>query len=116
MGNSKGQPQASNVRPPGQGQRNSLDSFNDDGDKWKPRGPTGETYVGVISEIGKQLAFIECQPVKDRYGNDTFCPSDCLEGYNVGDMVEFDLNINSKGQPQALHVKRMQVETTEFSE
>merc|ERR1711972_266049 len=43
--------------------------------------------------------------VKVQFDNDVFCPAAALQGKNVGDVVEFELQINEKGQPQAKSVQ-----------
>merc|ERR1712190_502989 len=66
--------------------------------------PTEETFVGIIKVIGETFGFIECEEVKALYNKDVFVPAKALVGREVNDVVEFDLQVNDKGQPQASDV------------
>jgi len=91
--NSKGQPQATNLRAGSGGGQSQL---------------TGDCLTGLLKEVGTNFAFIECEPVMQMYGKDVFCPKAALEknGFSVGEEVEFDLMINAKGMPQAGNARR----------
>jgi len=63
--------------------------------------PTGETFQGSIVAIGPKFGFVACPQVKAQYGVDTFAPGAQLVGMNVGDFVEFELQVTPEGKPQA---------------
>eukprot|EP00928_Gymnodinium_smaydae_P080498 TRINITY_DN64184_c0_g1_i1.p1 TRINITY_DN64184_c0_g1~~TRINITY_DN64184_c0_g1_i1.p1 ORF type:complete len:365 (-),score=67.62 TRINITY_DN64184_c0_g1_i1:85-1179(-) len=63
----------------------------------------GPRKYGTISTIGSKYSFIDCPPVQ-KNGEQVFCPSLLLRGFDVGDQVEFDLIYNDKWQPQASNV------------
>jgi len=74
---------------------------------------TGETFLGIIKSYNDKNAFgfIQSDEVQARYGGDCFFPGRFVQenpGLSVGDMVEFDLGISSKGQPQAIAVRPCQ--------
>mmetsp|Transcript_66809 Transcript_66809/g.179899 ORF Transcript_66809/g.179899 Transcript_66809/m.179899 type:complete len:450 (-) Transcript_66809:38-1387(-) len=60
--------------------------------------------VGTIKAMRDKFAFIDCPEVKASHGMDVFCPAAAVQGCSVGDVVEFGLVFNSKGQPQAQNV------------
>jgi len=92
-----GKPQAKNLRRPNGGIASSEDTL---------QAPGEAAFSGTIIEIGKKMAFIENPEIKAQYGNEVFHPSHLLTGYNAGDVVDFDLTVNAKGQPQARNVRR----------
>jgi len=74
---------------------------------------TGETFLGIIKSYNDKNAFgfIQSDEVQARYGGDCFFPGRFVQenpGLSVGDMVEFDVGISSKGQPQAIGVRPCQ--------
>mmetsp|Transcript_10779 Transcript_10779/g.28826 ORF Transcript_10779/g.28826 Transcript_10779/m.28826 type:complete len:446 (+) Transcript_10779:74-1411(+) len=74
--------------------------------KGAPRAtPTGESYFGIIESSGAKFGFIKCRPVEAKYGTDVFATSTSLQGFNIGDKVDFEVGVNEKGQPQALNVR-----------
>eukprot|EP00931_Biecheleriopsis_adriatica_P108009 TRINITY_DN8233_c0_g1_i1.p1 TRINITY_DN8233_c0_g1~~TRINITY_DN8233_c0_g1_i1.p1 ORF type:complete len:555 (-),score=92.02 TRINITY_DN8233_c0_g1_i1:191-1855(-) len=98
MFNDKGQPQASNPRLKSSGKGSNAGKVLKTA---AVKYPIAGSKFGTIMEIGKMLAYIDCPPVKAETGMDTYCPSRLLAGINVGELVEFELMFNDKGQPQA---------------
>lgn len=73
--------------------------------KGKGTKQTGQTLCGPIKEVGSNFCFISCEQTMAEMGKDVFCPAAAVAGYNLGDMVEFELMYNAKGQPQASNVR-----------
>lgn len=75
------------------------------GSKRRPAS-TGEQLRGVIksANISGNYGFIACESVKEQYGRDVYCPGEFLLGKQVGEAVIFELGMNSKGQPQVVHL------------
>jgi len=75
-----------------------------------PPTPTGEVFLGVIKQLDPQnlYGFIASEQVQEKYqGGDVFFtrrPGE-IESAAVGDIVEFDVGLNLKGQPEALSVR-----------
>merc|ERR1719182_300225 len=70
--------------------------------------PTGETFVGVVKSFnqGSNYGFIACSDLAALYGGvDAFFSGKYISGVSVGEAVEFDVGLNSKGQPQAIAVR-----------
>lgn len=66
---------------------------------------TGEVFVGVVKSCSQKFGFITCDEITQAYGCDCFCLGEQLFGhFNQGDMVEFEVGINDKGQPQAINI------------
>mmetsp|Transcript_159850 Transcript_159850/g.298063 ORF Transcript_159850/g.298063 Transcript_159850/m.298063 type:complete len:507 (-) Transcript_159850:86-1606(-) len=107
MLNAKGQPQATNIRdvldmePRGGVGRKIATAF-----------PTGRAFNGVLSRMSDNNAFIRCEPVHQYYGLDVFCTAAVLRDVQVGTLVNFELVINEKEQPQAVNVMVVSHENT----
>lgn len=79
-----------------------------------PPKATGETFLGIIKSYNEKNAFgfIQSEEVQAKYNGDCFFPGRFVQenpGMNVGDMVEFDVGMSSKGQPQAIAVRPFNV-------
>lgn len=82
------------------------------GGKPGPQGPgkpvsTGVAYTGVVKSFNESnfYGFIACDDVSAEYGCDVFVHGKELRGLPVGSMVQFEVRLSSKGQPQAQHVR-----------
>eukprot|EP00928_Gymnodinium_smaydae_P083299 TRINITY_DN66536_c0_g1_i1.p1 TRINITY_DN66536_c0_g1~~TRINITY_DN66536_c0_g1_i1.p1 ORF type:complete len:361 (-),score=54.92 TRINITY_DN66536_c0_g1_i1:182-1264(-) len=103
--NPKGQPQASNVGPKS-ANREKNKTGGTDYDWQLPGGKGGRSFFGTIHSIGNKFGFIDCPPVQDKYGTQVFCPQRLLDGFSVGESVNFDLKFSEDGQPQAATLSR----------
>jgi len=74
-----------------------------------PPTATGKICVGTVKSFNEasNFGFIECDEIKQEYGNDVF-----VHGRNfthlqisVGQCLQFEVGVSSKGQPQALNVQ-----------
>jgi len=70
-------------------------------------------YEGIVKSWGAQYGFVESQEIKRRSGKDVFIPASIglRENINVGDAVLFTMSINAQGNPQALQVKKICVQS-----
>lgn len=69
---------------------------------------TGESFIGTIKSFNEanNYGFIACDEVAAQYGGvDVFFHGKQLNGCSVGEMVEFDVGLNQKGQPQAIGIR-----------
>lgn len=66
-------------------------------------------HVGRIKsfEPQKGYGFIDCPEAKERFGRDVFIHRREMGGLEVGSDVEFSIELNEKGQPQARDLHRL---------
>jgi len=69
-----------------------------------PSGGEGQRYTGTIKSfvLEKGFGFIECPELFQVYGRDTWLHNAQLQGFQLGDTVEFEMALNKQGNPQAL--------------
>eukprot|EP01065_Artemidia_motanka_P013100 TRINITY_DN1721_c8_g5_i1.p1 TRINITY_DN1721_c8_g5~~TRINITY_DN1721_c8_g5_i1.p1 ORF type:complete len:521 (+),score=52.45 TRINITY_DN1721_c8_g5_i1:57-1565(+) len=67
-------------------------------------------YQGVIKSFveGTGFGFIRCPELTTLYGADAFLHRQQFEGFTVGDAVEFQVNLNRSGKPQARALRRLE--------
>ncbi|CAK9035491.1 DEAD-box ATP-dependent RNA helicase 40 [Durusdinium trenchii] len=80
-----------------------------------PRAParTEERLVGRIKRFmdvpnGYGYGFIDCEETKLRFSRDVYLHRNQMEGLQIGDEVSFSLMFNSKGEPQARNVTKLE--------
>mmetsp|Transcript_76923 Transcript_76923/g.213118 ORF Transcript_76923/g.213118 Transcript_76923/m.213118 type:complete len:330 (-) Transcript_76923:150-1139(-) len=73
-----------------------------------PPMPTGKQCTGVLRSfnVDNNYGFIDCEEVKAEYGCDCFVHGRAFKdfGAEVGTVVNFEVGVSAKGQPQALNV------------
>ncbi|CAE7590769.1 unnamed protein product [Symbiodinium sp. CCMP2592] len=57
---------------------------------------------------GFGYGFIDCEETKLRFTRDVYVHRNQLEGLQIGDEVTFTLMLNSKGEPQARNVMKLE--------
>ena len=57
---------------------------------------------------GFPYGFIECEETKLRFSRDVYVHRKQMEGLQIGDQVSFTLMLNSKGEPQARNVMKLE--------
>mmetsp|Transcript_149010 Transcript_149010/g.271183 ORF Transcript_149010/g.271183 Transcript_149010/m.271183 type:complete len:85 (-) Transcript_149010:36-290(-) len=65
-------------------------------------GVTDRRFEGTVKSCGKEYGFLICEELMERYGKDTFTHIKLLDGYTVGDAVDFRVIVNDQGKPQAI--------------
>jgi len=73
-----------------------------------PPEPTGRVCSGMIKSFNEvnNYGFIECEEIKTEYGLDVFMHGKEFTGYQVGEWVYFEVAISTKGQPQAVNLRK----------
>mmetsp|Transcript_122346 Transcript_122346/g.191919 ORF Transcript_122346/g.191919 Transcript_122346/m.191919 type:complete len:149 (-) Transcript_122346:50-496(-) len=69
---------------------------------------TGDTFYGVIKSFNEKsnYGFVASEQIQEKYnGVDCFFHGKLIGNLTVGDMVEFDVGLNTKGQPQCLTLR-----------
>lgn len=69
---------------------------------------TGDTFYGVIKSFNEKsnYGFVASEQIQEKYnGVDCFFHGKLIGDLTVGDMVEFDVGLNTKGQPQCLTLR-----------
>eukprot|EP00927_Polykrikos_kofoidii_P071327 TRINITY_DN67602_c0_g1_i1.p1 TRINITY_DN67602_c0_g1~~TRINITY_DN67602_c0_g1_i1.p1 ORF type:complete len:507 (-),score=77.44 TRINITY_DN67602_c0_g1_i1:68-1504(-) len=74
--------------------------------------PTGRMMTGRLKSFseGNGYGFIDCAEVRAEYGNDVFVAAREINGCTVGNTVVFEVALNTKGQPQAIDVRKAGVD------
>jgi len=67
---------------------------------------TGRLCTGMIKSFNQanNYGFIDCEEIKEEFGSDVFMHGKELNNLQVGEQVQFEVGLNSKGQPQALSI------------
>lgn len=78
-----------------------------------PLRPREERLVGRVKRFmdvpgGFGYGFIDCEETKLRFTRDVYVHRNQLEGLQIGDEVTFTLMLNSKGEPQARNVMKLE--------
>eukprot|EP01060_Flectonema_neradi_P031241 TRINITY_DN4690_c0_g1_i4.p1 TRINITY_DN4690_c0_g1~~TRINITY_DN4690_c0_g1_i4.p1 ORF type:complete len:205 (+),score=46.21 TRINITY_DN4690_c0_g1_i4:55-669(+) len=70
--------------------------------------PKAQRHVGVVKSFNSNsgFGFIECKLSNDKYSRDVFLHKAQAGEIEVGTVVEFAIDINERGMPQARDVKR----------
>jgi len=73
-----------------------------------PPEPTGRVCSGMVKSFNEvnNYGFIECEEIKNEYGLDVFMHGKEFTGYQVGEWVYFEVAISTKGQPQAVNLRK----------
>eukprot|EP00434_Breviolum_minutum_P003541 symbB.v1.2.003116.t1/scaffold151.1/size297192/15 len=79
----------------------------------RPSARTEERLVGRMKRFmdvpgGFPYGFIECEETKLRFSRDVYVHRKQMEGLQIGDQVSFTLMLNSKGEPQARNVMKLE--------
>lgn len=72
----------------------------------RPSGEEGQRYCGTIKSFApdKGFGFIECSELFEVYGRDTWLHHAQLQGFQLGETVEFTMALNRQGNPQAVEL------------
>eukprot|EP01060_Flectonema_neradi_P031243 TRINITY_DN4690_c0_g1_i6.p1 TRINITY_DN4690_c0_g1~~TRINITY_DN4690_c0_g1_i6.p1 ORF type:complete len:246 (+),score=86.04 TRINITY_DN4690_c0_g1_i6:55-792(+) len=77
--------------------------------------PKAQRHVGVVKSFNSNsgFGFIECKLSNDKYSRDVFLHKAQAGEIEVGTVVEFAIDINERGMPQARDVRRVEDDSRE---
>merc|ERR1719215_2295125 len=74
---------------------------------------TGAARIGTVKTFNtaNNYGFLDCPELKEEFGMDVYCPGEYLKDKWKGQKVMFEVSINKRGQPQAVDVRVVDIET-----